>query len=227
MTLKRIQQIVQARLRKPPVVFPLVAGAVLYAIFHRTAQEFLDESFPIAAFLAIISYGFFVMRWSIFGLPKVSIHFFLLPVLYLPVVIGVATVVYYGIGVAFRDGYVWLQHQSPPRALYVMLVGILVVVIGYALFLFRLHARFFFGLTEALVGMLIALRNVPANADPVFWSSDIFVVMLTAGVFLIVRGFDNMHTGLKSEPGDAILRAFDASEYGSHFRAKRDGNNES
>lgn len=211
-------------IRVQRIVPVLVAGAALYGIFHRTTQDFLEGTFPIAAFLATISYGFFVTRWSIFGLPKISVHLFLLPLLYLPIFIAVSTIAYYGIGVALLDSYVWLQRQSPPRAFFVTLVGFLILIIGYTLFLFRLHVRFFFGLTEALVGVLIALHNVPANPDPALWSSDIFIVMLTAGVFLVVRGLDNMHTGLKSEPGDAFLKGVAESEYGDRWRALRDAN---
>jgi len=224
---ERIRQRGQALLKKPPIVFSLILGAVLYAIFHRTPQEFLEESFPIAAFLAVISYGFFAMRWFLFGLPKVSIHLFLLPLLYLPILVVLTTVVYYGVWVALRDSYVWVEHQSPPRGVFVTFIGALVVVVGYLLFLFRLHARFFFGLSEAVAGLLVALRNIPENADPILWSSQIFIVMLTAGVFLIVRGFDNMHTGLKSEPRDAILMGLDESEYGAYWRALRGKDNES
>ncbi len=224
---KRIQQIAKSLIKKPPIVVPLIFVAVLHTILHRTPNEFFEESFPIAVFLAIISYGFFAMRWSIFGHPKFNIHLFLLPVLYLPVAIIALTVVYYGIWGALQDGYVWVEHQSPPRGLFVAFIGVMVVGLGYALFLFRLHARFFFGLTEAITGLVIALRNIPENADPVLWSSQIFIVILTAGIFLIVRGFDNMYTGLKSESLDALLKAFDESEYGTYYKILRGKDNES
>lgn len=220
MTIKQIMFAIRARLQKRPPMFPLVLAAVLYTILHRTAEEYFRQSFPIAVFIAIVGYGFFVMRWSIFGLPKVSIHVFLLLVLYLPVVIVLCTVVYYSIWVVLSDSYIWLQHQSPPRELYVKLTGILVLVVASVLFLFRLHARFFFGLTEALIGFLVALWKVPKNADPALWDLNILFVMLTASIFLIVRGLDNMHTGLKSEPGDTILKSIEASEYGSFFKSK-------
>lgn len=224
---ERIRQTVQALLKNPPIVFPLVLGAVLYAIFHRTPQEFFEELFPIFVFILIIFYCFFAMRWFLFGLPKVSVHLFLLPILYLPTIVALSSVVYYGVWVAIRDSYIWIEHLSPPRGVFVVFVGFLVVAVGYTLFLFRLHARFFFGLTEAVTGLLIALRNIPTNADPILWSSQIFIVILTAGVFLIVRGFDNMNTGLKSEPRDSILRAFDESEYGAYWRALNDKDQES
>lgn len=220
MRLKKILLAVHARLQKLPPILLLIIPTVLYTISSQTAKSFLEQSLPIAVFLATVLYGFFIIRWSIFGIPKFSIHIVLLPVLYLPVLITFCTVVYYGIWLILRDSYVWLQQQSPPRNLYVALTGALVLAAGYALFLFRFHARFFYGLTEALIGVLIALRNVPEKADPVLWNSDIYIVMLTASVFLIVRGFDNMHTGLKSNPGDAIINSFNASEYGAYRKSK-------
>jgi len=222
-SLQRITRMVHRLRRTPPVAAPLVLGAVLYSIFHRTPEEFLAESFPIAAFLIFISYGFFVVRWSLFGRPKFSIHLVLLPILYLPILVGFTTVVYWGVWVALRDNYEWFQHQSPSRSFSLAAIGILTVGLGYGLFIFRLRARFFFGLTEAIAGLFIALRNVPANADPASWSSEIFLVILTAGIFLVVRGFDNMHTGLKSEPSDAVLKSFQESEYGDLWRSLRGG----
>lgn len=221
---ERIRRIAEGLRKNPPIAVPFLLGVVSYAITHRTLEQLLTESFPIAGFLAFISYGFFVMRWSLFGLPRISVHLVLLPILYLPAVIASLTLIYYGLWVALKDGYVWVQHQSPPRGFFVTLIGISVVVVGYALFLFRLRARFFFGMTEAVTGLVIALRNIPSDADPVLWSSEIFLVMLTAGVFLIVRGFDNMHTGLKSEHRDSILKAADESEYGSWAKSLRKDN---
>lgn len=218
---KRIRRMLVGLRKNPPVVASLILVAVLYAIFHRTTQQFFDESLPIASFLTFISYGFFISRWSLFGRPKFNVHIPLLPIVYLPILIACTTVIYWGFCIALHDSYAWLQSSSPPRGFFVAIVAILVIVIGYALFLFRLHARFFFGLTEATTGLIIALRNIPANADPVLWSSEIFLVILTAGIFLVVRGFDNMHTGLRSEPRDAILKEIDESEYGALLKAFR------
>ena len=219
--MERIRRMVTGLRKNPPVVVPLILVAVLYAIFHRTTQQFFDESLPIAAFLTLISYGFFISRWSLLGRPKFNVHIPLLLIFYLPILIACITVIYWGIWIALRDSYAWLQHLSPSRGFFVTTIAILIIVIGYALFLFRLHARFFFGLAEAITGLVIALRNIPANADPALWSSEIFLVILTAGLFLVVRGFDNMRTGLRSEPPDAILEGFDKSEYGALLRSLR------
>src|SRR5574340_738555 len=127
--LDRIKRTASRLRRNTPIAVPLILGAVLYAIFHRTPQEFFDESFPIAAFLTFISYSFFVMRWSSFGRPRFNIHLLLLPILYLPILIAVTTVIYWGVWISLRDSYVWLQHLSPPRGFFVAVVGILVVLV--------------------------------------------------------------------------------------------------
>lgn len=226
-TLDRIRRIAHGLRTRPPFAALLLVGVVSYAILHRTPEAFVAESIPIAAFLTFILYSFFVMRWTLFGLPKINVHLFLLPVLYLPAVVVVTTLVYYGAWVVLRDGYMWLQHQSPSRGVFVTLVEVLIIVAGCALFIFRLRARFFFGLAEALTGLVIAARNIPQNADPATWSSEVFLVIITAGVFLVVRGFDNMYIGLKSEHGDAILKSFDESEYGTLARSRRGRDNAS
>lgn len=205
----------------------LVVAAILYAIFTRTAQQFVDESLPIAIFIGALPYSYFISRWAIFGPPRGRIQALIGLLVVVPLVVAVLTVFYYGIWVAIRDGYAWLEKQAPPRAFYAVLVELSILGIGYALFLFRLHARFFFGLTEALVGLIIGLHNIPSQANPVLWELNVFAIMLTASVFLLVRGFDNMHTGLKTEHGDVILKAFDESEYGERWRALRDGKKKS
>ena len=50
--MERIRRMVTGLRKNPPVVVPLILVAVLYAIFHRTTQQFFDESLPIAAFPA-------------------------------------------------------------------------------------------------------------------------------------------------------------------------------
>jgi hypothetical protein len=99
-----------------------------------------------------------------------------------------------------------------------VLVGVLLLIVGVSLFFFRLKARFFFGLGEALVGFLIGISKIPESADPITWNLDVVIVMMTASIFLLVRGFDNMHAGLSSNP-DAILKSFYDSEYGRILNA--------
>lgn len=67
------------------------------------------------------------------------------------------------------------------------------------LFYFRLKARCIYGLTESVVGVLIALNKVTSEVLQLN-KSEFYLAILTASLFLIVRGgFDNMHVGLEND----------------------------
>jgi hypothetical protein len=217
MMFKKLIVSIHTHLKKINPLVPLILMALLYTFSHRTLNEILEQALPMAIFIAITSYGFFIGRWSLFGLPRISIHLFLLPIIYLPLLVILSTIVYFSLWVLVKDGYIWFEQQSPPRGVYVAMTAILVLAVGFALYIFRLFARFFFGLAEALFGLLIALWKVPVNADPLLWSSDVYIAMITASIFLIVRGFDNMHIGLKN--GDAIIKGFMETEYGELYKS--------
>lgn len=77
-----------------------------------------------------------------------------------------------------------------------------ILIIAALLFRFRLRWRACYGVTEALVGLLIApqkLHNLGGTS--------LMLALLTASVYLVVRGFDNVHQGLTKEPRDAWATA--------------------
>jgi hypothetical protein len=83
----------------------------------------------------------------------------------------------------------------------------LTALIGALFFYFRLKLRFFYGLTESAAGIAIAGHRFAQEsgaglpADTTF-----YVAVLTAGVYLVVRGFDNMHQAWVSHCDPLILR---------------------
>lgn len=74
------------------------------------------------------------------------------------------------------------------------------LIMGYALFLFRLKARFFYGVSELLVGLLVAYTQIQSlqKEDQIFHPA-FAIPLFTASVYLIVRAFDNMHQGRDSD----------------------------
>jgi hypothetical protein len=71
-------------------------------------------------------------------------------------------------------------------------------VTGCVLFYFRLKARCLYGCSEVLVGLLVAGARLNAEAVPGL-NAPILVALLTAGAYLVVRGLDNIHQGIKSQ----------------------------
>jgi hypothetical protein len=73
---------------------------------------------------------------------------------------------------------------------------VIIMILSLAAFTVRLYFRFFFGVTEASVGAFIVayrLSNNTISGNPI--DTNFILAILLAGVFLMVRGFDNMHQG--------------------------------
>jgi len=78
-----------------------------------------------------------------------------------------------------------------------------ILAIGGIFFVFRYKRRFLYGVLEALVGAVVGcqyfdtLISKPIS-DPSLEPA--VVATLTGGIYLVVRGFDNMQNGLNSDP---------------------------
>lgn len=95
------------------------------------------------------------------------------------------------------------------------MVGLGTLVVGMLLFAIRLKWRCLYGASEATVGVVVASQRfyhdvVATNTPTPF----VVLAILTAGVYLVVRGADNIHQGLVKEPldpfGQRIIRGLDS-----------------
>lgn len=88
-----------------------------------------------------------------------------------------------------------------------LLVGLLTFIVGAVFFLVRTVWRVTYGLSEVIAGVCIASYRAFGAED---WFSsvnlDLYLVVLTAGVYLVVRGLDNIFQGLK-QSNDPMVRA--------------------
>lgn len=148
-------------------------------------------------------------HWLIGGARPLNRKMLVALFIYIPGGAIVCGIIYYAGWAVLKDGYLWIQTLVTPRVFAYAVTPTAVLITGYVLFSFRTHARFFYGIAEALVGVFVAMLRIPsAGGDPFAWDSTIYLAMLTAGVFLVVRGFDNMQTGLKPDSYDEILKEF-------------------
>lgn len=88
---------------------------------------------------------------------------------------------------------------------FMVVTGLMTLSFGGIFFLFRLKQRFLYGCTEAIVGVLVGMHRVTLEQ----WSgmprsSGFYLALLTAGVYLVVRGLDNIHQARRD--GDATLK---------------------
>ena len=188
------------------LVVPLSIG---YAVYMRTPEDFLSYGGAIAAVLYCL-----VILWLPLQHLRMAIEQGVAlrrpPLKYLAIfLVGAATVsmlaglMYYSLAVVLIDAWSNLKNWEAliaqrPSALAVGMLAVLTA--GMLFFWFRLRARFIYGASEILAGISFAVHRLghqPVIAVP---SDDSFYfALLTAGVYLIVRGLDNMHQAWKDQ----------------------------
>ena len=198
---------------------PAVLGTI-YGIATRTPQDFLEYPLVGAAWLYAILVAWMFLNFSTKPHLADAKHLFsqrwFLYFVAAPVVCAVVSVIYYGIGVAIKDSYLWVMR--PANLLYTasFAMGFTVLAACTVLFLVRLRFRFVYGLSEAVVGFVVAVYK--STQDLILnnaLSANTYLVVLTAGIYLMVRGFDNMHTGLTKEPLDPVAKEIMTWLFGS------------
>jgi hypothetical protein len=131
-------------------------------------------------------------------------------------VIGVVGVLGFYIGL----GYFIYQYWTSISGLFVQLVDMLsrsyfkgimfacvALLAGLVLFKLRTSARIHYGLTEIMFGMLSVIATTsPMNGT----QSSIQVLQIGAGVYIIVRGLDNLKIGLDAAPGHSMWTLWNA-----------------
>lgn len=181
---------------------PVVAVSMGYAIFTRTPKDFITYSGMIAAVIFVL---LCLMRVSLAreygkelpdGFPMRPLYF----LNYLAIAVFQAPVVYC-MAVALKDTYFWVLRTQHPVAI----LG-LTLLAGYFLFQVRSKFRFVYGATEIGVGLLVATYRYPSATA--LLEPDVFLAYLTAGVYLVVRGFDNVKEGLGKNSVDRLVAWF-------------------
>ncbi len=174
----------------------VLLGCVGYSIWARTVWDFLLYvtlwSFLAVSFLVHLSFE----MAKTFGrtLPQPSLSHFLRA---LGRAVPLAFVTY-GVIVSVRDLYGWLAVTR-----YEVIVAVIALILGGTLFQLRQSLRVLYGVSEVLVGVLVATyRYVPQSS---LWDFETFLPFLSAGVYLVVRGFDNIHQGIKQDPADPLV----------------------
>jgi hypothetical protein len=126
-----------------------------------------------------------------------------------PVVLFIVAAVYYSIGVTVLDFGLWAFKFWSFQVGVILATVFFTLFIGGGLFWFRLRYRCMYGLSETLVGVAVAgLRISQPGSLGTFQDPNFYLAMLTAGVYLVVRGLDNMHQGLTKDPIDPIAAGF-------------------
>lgn len=182
-------------------------ATLAYAIRTRTLEDFLRYPSAIAAAVAVVVTAALLLGWHSTGWRRPNKETLLAILVGGPLMLATAGVLYYSAAVAVKDLYLWLLDPSSRQPLTVVAAGALTLAIGGLLFFFRLKLRCVYGLSEALVGVVVAVHRVATTAiSAATFDAGFYLAILTAGIYLVVRGLDNVHQGLTKEPIDPIAR---------------------
>lgn len=106
---------------------------------------------------------------------------------------------YYTIGAAVYDFYRYLGSPESGYFPTVLVTVVCTLSAGIGLFIFRIKKRLMYGITEIMVGLVVASYRVTTSDTTAYLHPEFYLVILTAGVYLVVRGLDNIHQVIKSD----------------------------
>lgn len=188
-----------------------LTGVVLYALVERGPLEFIRSA-------ALVSIPFFlaagiggIVAW-LRGKRSWPTWLHVRQAGAVVAVVGVVGgAVYYGLYVTGLSLLRWLQGGTfRPGTGSAAVVAILAGLAGLTLFWFRLRMRALYGLSEVAAGLSIAAwRGFNQAGAGVPGSAEFYVAILTASIYLVVRGLDNVYQGLQGRDlSVALLRRF-------------------
>lgn len=115
-------------------------------------------------------------------------------------------VVIYSMFVTAADSLGWLIASTFVNRQTISLTASITLCAGIVLFYFRLHMRCIYGATEAIAGVAVAVQRVTIEPTSPAQAPAFYLAILTAGVYLVVRGLDNVHQGWTKEPHDRVAK---------------------
>ena len=197
---------------KIPLPVTVAAGAlVLWAVGHavrtRTVDDFVRYPLYFTVPAAVVLYAALIHEWWKSKSRKVSQEEVWMAVS-VPIVFYLVAAAYYAVGASIKDAYFWLQSLDLSREQKIALAVGVTLMGGLVLFIFRRNLRSTYGLTEAVVGLVVAGNRVADYLDKPASDTALYLTVLTAGVYLVVRGLDNIEQGLEKDPIARKLLAF-------------------
>ena len=180
--------------------------SIIYAARSRTWNDYLHNSVIIVSITIVIFLlsGLVAKKFKLkFEKPTKGDLIMIIPPIIGLILIGPF---YYSFGVAIKDFYLWLQSPKAPQDWAMLITIVATLSIGYFVFQFRLRARILYGMTEAGIGVLIAVHKVSSEFLTQKADTNFYIAFLTASIYLIVRGFDNIDQGYKSSSEKSFRR---------------------
>lgn len=129
--------------------------------------------------------------------------------------------IFYGVVLCAKGVLTVLWVNTASIWLFSWLAGIATLVVGGVFFCMRLKWRATYGFTEVTAGIYFAFYRAFVEKGNVPESLEFYFAVLAGGIYLVVRGLDNIHQG-KSVEKDPLVRF--ASRIKKKVKAAGSGN---
>jgi hypothetical protein len=180
----------------------IFGSAMAYALFTRTVADMKESALPalVALVAMYLIAGLLSLLWMFWKrrMPALwdVVYWGFGPSIF---AVGYVLAMYGFFAIAF-DVWTWLKefwaglNPLANQTQFMGVTGLMTVIVGGLFFRFRLKQRFLYGLTETCVGVGVGMHRVTLEQ----WSgapknTGFYLALLTAGIYLVVRGLDNMH----------------------------------
>jgi len=182
----------------------LILSSIGYTMYTRNVEEFLKTSFLISLPLSISALSYLVYSFKLpwktwYGWRGIrsTILVFVFSFLFFLTLLGV--------GLCLSD---LSEMALSDKVRFSLNVGFFTLIAGGLLFGARSKWRVTYGLSEVFAGVLIASHR--AYGEDGLWSkanSDFYLAVLAGGIYLVVRGLDNVSQGghLKRDPAILLM----------------------
>jgi hypothetical protein len=180
----------------------IVICSVIYTVISRTIDDFITYPTYIASIIALAFLANYFSEWIKSGLrhpPRYEIK----GNLYIVPLIPALSIAYYCLGATVKDVYLNIHVSHSVKSS--LIISLCTLGLSIALFSFRLSHRWLYGLSEIIVGVVIVNYRLSGDDSTISGhNADFYLAILTAGIYLIVRGLDNMHVAFNASMSPTI-----------------------
>lgn len=177
---------------------------LIYALNTRSRDEYLYPSLIIGiVFVFIMILPYFRMGIKKAFEDEWVLNFVIFKAVFL---IPTAGLFYYSLFVSLYDLSIFIYKKSSGN-LTIVVPTFSALALGIMLYKFRLKQRVLYGVSEIMVGVTVTVFHARTSYPAGHLDNpELYIAILTAGIYLIVRGLDNIDQGIKSKSNNPLLR---------------------
>ena len=188
--------------------FLIIAILTLLTFIHLFTERTINEVIKYSSMIAIPIAITILFILIFYGIKEGFTKKYICIIVCMPILVAFWSASYYALAITIKDIYKWVSLPIFTKNTTIILTIFITLIFGIILFYIRLYLRSIYGISELILGLSITGYKInDANLSELF-ESGFIMTYITASVYLVVRGLDNVHQGLTKAPYDPIIIKF-------------------